>query len=187
MSAALLSELREPPVVGRYYMVPVVRFVWCKIDADWPVLGPLHTDKDFFNFDRAHYHVDARFVNKRNAERAQIHRQGIFAQAQGSPLSRRNVEGAPEVPTGLPVLKRLKCQTADFPYQFHNQPTVSALRIAYGDVGPEKRAIPIRRADGRLLCPHRKVDLSQFEPDADGVVTCPLHGLRVCVSERIAA
>ena len=183
MAVPLLSELREPPVVGRFYMVPAVPFIWCGIDAVWPVLGPLHTDKDFFNFDRAHYHVDARFVSKRIASRASIHGTGIFAQAQRSPLARRNVDNPVEVPTGRPRLHKFKCQSSSFPYHFHHQPTVSDLRLAYGDRSPTQRAKPIRKADGRLLCPHRKVDLSQFEPDADGVVTCPLHGLRVCVRD----
>lgn len=184
--ARLLSELREPPVVGRFYMVPAIPFIWCSVEAIWPVIGPLHTDAEFFNFDRRHYHVDARFVTKELARRASPHEMGIFAQAKRSPLSRRNVPDAVEVPTGRPQLHRFKCQTAEFPYRFHSQPAVSALRIAYGDVSPSKRAAPIHRADGRILCPHRKADLSQFTPDADGVVTCPLHGLRVCVTPSSA-
>jgi nitrite reductase/ring-hydroxylating ferredoxin subunit len=42
-----------------------------------------------------------------------------------------------------------------------------------------KIAEPIRAKGGRLLCPHRKVDLSNFPPDENGIVVCPLHGLRV--------
>ena len=28
------------------------------------------------------------------------------------------------------------------------------------------------------ICPHRGADLSTFTPDADGCITCPLHGLK---------
>lgn len=184
MKAPILSSLRVPPEVGRFYLVPAIQFIWWGVDALWPVLGPLHTDADFFDFDRPHYHVDARFVSQRLSRRvgATVGRSlDIFAKAQGYPLSRQNVTGAVDVPTGRPGLQRFKCQSAEFPYRFHGQEPVSKLRIAYGDFGPGQRALPIRKADGRLLCPHRKVDLSQIAPDAEGVVTCPLHGLRVCV------
>lgn len=181
MSAPFLSSLRKPPVVGKFYMVPAVHFVWCGIEAWWPVLGPLHTDREFFNFSSPHYHVDARFVRKDLAKRASdsMHRNGIAAQTQRSPLSRNRVPDAVDVPTGRPALRRMKCQMAEVPYLFAHQEAVIALRKHHGDGHSKQPAEPIKRADGRLLCPHRKVDLSTFEPDADGIVTCPLHGLRV--------
>jgi hypothetical protein len=171
----LLSDLREPPVVGRFYMVPVVRFIWCGVEADWPVLGPMHSDREFFNFERRHYHVEARFVGARLAARAARDTSGGVADAaQRFPLSRRNDRDAPELPDGRPPLKRMKCQATAFPYLHGHQIAVIDLRSHYGEP-----AEPIRRPDGRLLCPHRKVDLSQFVPDDSGIVTCPLHGLRV--------
>lgn len=172
----LLSDLREPPLIGRFYMVPAVRHDWLGIYAYWPVLGPLHDDARFFNFDLVHYHVDARFVSRRVVERAL----GLppAQSSQRYPLSKRNDPHAMEVPKGRPTLKRFKCRTADFPYHYGDMRAVDTLRRHYGDVGG---AVPdaIFRTDGRKLCPHRKVDLSQFRANADGIVTCPLHGLRV--------
>lgn len=179
MSTSLLSELRAPPVVGQFYMVPAVHFNWCGIETWWPVLGPLHTDREFFNFSSPHYHVDARFVRKDLAKRASLHDAGIFSQAQRSPLARRLEANAPEVPTGRPALRRFKCQSTEFPYHFDHQPAVMELRKHHGDGHSKQDTKPIKLADGRLLCPHRKVDLSSFQPDASGIVTCPLHGLRV--------
>lgn len=170
----LIQDLREPPVVGRFYMVPVVHHVWHNAEADWPVLGPMHTDADFFNFHDRHYHVDARFVPSALVRKVAGSTGGdIVGAAQAYPLAKRRFDKA-DLPAGRPALKRMKCRLASLPYKFGHQPNVQKMRSHYGAV-----AEPIIRPDGRKLCPHRKVDLSQFEPDAEGIVTCPLHGLRV--------
>lgn len=46
MTIPLLSTLREPPVPGRYYMVPVIDFIYCNREGQWPTLGPLHHDRE---------------------------------------------------------------------------------------------------------------------------------------------
>lgn len=175
MSAPLLSELREPPVVGRFYMVPVIEdYAWCgRIDA-WPVIGPLHTDADFFKFTDPHYHIDARFMTARQETTAASMRHGATLEgAVGSyPLSNRYRS----LPKGLPVLRRRKCRRASYSNACTARPEVMALQEHFGTA-----PAAIVRPDGKLLCPHRKADLSQFPADADGIVTCPLHGLRVCV------
>ena len=104
----------------------------------------------------------------------------IIGCAQGNPLSKRYGDNQPDIPDGRPRLKRFRCRTADLPYVFGAKEPVRELRAHYGD------AVAIKRPDGRKLCPHRKVDLSQFLPDADGLVTCPLHGLRVRCTELAA-
>ena len=43
-----------------------------------------------------------------------------------------------------------------------------ALEAAYADT----------RLKAGLICPHRGADLSTFQPDKNGCVTCPLHGLQ---------
>lgn len=176
MATPLLSDLREPPVVGRYYMVPMVTFPWFGRVDHWPVLGPLHSDVEHFNFPTPHYHIDARFLTAHQAafaarrDYASSPAYAAERAVQRSPLACRS---AP-VPTGRPRLSRRKCRTDSVLYMFGSQDAVQALRADYADP-----ALPIRRADGRLLCPHRKVDLSSFPPDENGIVTCPLHGLRV--------
>lgn len=180
----LLSSLREPPVVGRYYQVPVIEdYIYFNRRDRWPVLGPLHTDKEHFGFTSPHYHVDARFLTAR--QRAYVARQVAFhhlsdpvsGATQGFPLNRREEP----LPPGRPHLARLKCTQVMIPYLFGHQKPVQALRGDYSFP-----ALPIRKPDGRLLCPHRKVDLSTFLPDEQGRVTCPLHGLVVQCRELAA-
>lgn len=179
----LLSELREPPVVGRFYMVPVVRnFSYCGKTDIWPVLGPLHQDAEFFAFKDVHYHVDIRFLTRRQEQalvafgnsfggRGAFYRNKSTAfMAASFPLA--NMYQA--LPKGRPRLARRRCRSTEWSYPLGFRPEIQRVREAYGDP-----AGPIRKPDGRLLCPHRKVDLSTFAPDADGIVTCPLHGLRV--------
>ena len=50
---------------------------------------------------------------------------------------------------------------------FSGVPWEAALRDAY--CGQRLRG---------TVCPHRGADLRGFAPGADGMVTCPLHGLR---------
>lgn len=181
-----LADLREPPVPGRYYLVPIIRdYPWHGKRGDWPVLGPLHEDAEFFGFSEVHYHVDVRFLTARLRNWAARQLVGRYQSndierdlalvASAYPLSSRGEA----VPKGRPATRRLKCIVAS-----HLTPLLkiapasieAALANRYGSP-----AAPIRKADGRILCPHRKVDLSQFPPDNDGTVTCPLHGLKVCV------
>lgn len=173
----LLADLREPPVPGKFYMVPVVEAKWHGIKGVFPVRGPLHHDRDFFNFPYVHFHVDYHFVAEGPLARVweTATRPVPFLPSdtvtQASPLHFG-------LKTRVPRLARRKCRRLDGP--------CTGLEIGFGkkfqpfvDAYAGKPAI--RRPDGRLLCPHRKVDLSQQPVDADGMVTCPLHGLRVCV------
>lgn len=172
-----IADLREPPVVGRFYLVPFVRFTWLGVEADWPVLGSMHTDADVLKFTARHYHVDPRFVGAKLASRISVYGEDVAELIQRYPLSPRH--GSKDVlPLGRPAVRKFRCATADIPYFHGHQPSIGELRRLY------EPAIAIRRADGRKLCPHRKVDLSQFPADANGLVTCPLHGLRVCVSSQ---
>lgn len=185
----LLSELREPPVVGRYYLVPVVRHPWHGRIADWPVFGPMHTDREFFGFDASHYHVDPRFLSNRTAQWAvrQLNRRrcnspdhDLALVCSGHPLATWQVE----LPKGRPALARRRCYRphVSTPLLGHMKTEVrNAFRAHYGDF-PDRPAIAICKADGQRLCPHRKADLSNLPHDEDGIVTCPLHGLRVRIA-----
>jgi hypothetical protein len=181
----LLSDLREPPTVGKFYMVPAVHYAWHDHTKHWPVLGPLHEDSEFFGFDNHHYHIDMRFVTASECRFA-LRKLPFFARSgdpeidigtvfSGIPLANRNTP----VPTGRPQLRRMRCARAYKGTRLLQSLLVAvaieaALQERYGSP-----AEPIHLRDGRKLCPHRKVDLSQYTPDAEGIVTCPLHGLRV--------
>ena len=59
------EALQAPPVRGRWYDVPTARGWWGRWYAEWPVLGPVHHDREWFSFQARHSHVDARFVRVR--------------------------------------------------------------------------------------------------------------------------
>lgn len=177
-SVQRLADLREPPQEGRFYLVPVVAaFPYHGRVDDWPVIGPKHTDADFFRFTLEHYHIDGRFLTERQCRFLQSRTTSraypsIESVLNGFPLSSHDAR----LPNGRPPLRRRKCRVAAHDYKLGHRPEIQALRAHFGDP-----AQPIRLGDGRVLCPHRKADLTQFPADQDGVVTCPLHGLRVCV------
>lgn len=174
MSVANIADLREPPVVGRFYMVPVIDFRYCSTDGQWPTLGPLHHDKGDVGFEPLHFHVDFRFLTARQVRQiAPYFGRGAEGTVAVAPLNQRGVD----IPRKTYLAKR-KCRVSGWAYSVPHRPQwMDKFDARYGEV-----AQPLRIKGGRLLCPHRKVDLSSFEPDADGIVTCPLHGLRVCVA-----
>lgn len=190
MTAPRLVELREPPLVGRKYLVPFVRAYWSGKEADWPVMGPAHTDREFFNFAHRHYHIDARFVSGRMLRGTGYPVDDIVQLTQRFPLSgsmRRQADGsygpsADAIPTGRPQERSFQCMRVELPYHFGGEGPVQQLREKHGN----RPCPPIELPDGRKLCPHRKVDLSNLLPNAEGVVTCPLHGLQVRVRETAA-
>jgi hypothetical protein len=176
----LLSDLREPPVVGRFYMVPAIYYRWNGKDGHWPVVGPLHEDVEFFGFRPHHYHVDLRFLT---ASQFKLATRSGWRRPLSSVMAsdaEHAVAAQPlacldlPIPRGRPALIRRRCRLSSREYAFPNEPAIQKLNEHYGSP-----AAPIRLCDGRLLCPHRKADLSTYAPDANGVVTCPLHGLRV--------
>jgi hypothetical protein len=181
-----LSDLREPPVIGQFYLVPVVRYGFYDRVMDWPVLGPLHHDKGPINFPHLHYHLDKRFLTKDQMEfiarRAWAY--GIDRIINGYPLAQGDDQHRKfgEIPR-KPRLARRKCTQSIQAWTGQEASKKWGLQILYGTPA----APALKRTDGRMLCPHRKVDLSQIPADADGLTTCPLHGLRVDCRDRMAA
>lgn len=174
MTAPLLSDLREPPIVGRYYMVPVVEArEWAGLSGLVPVFGPRHTDADHFAFPDPHYHVDIRFLTAREYRRISYSNYRSWSPEMvvaGLPLSNARSGG---VAKGRPALARKRCARPQPEYAAAREPAIQRFRDAVG-IG---EAIVLK--DGRKLCPHRRVDISAIPADADGLTTCPLHGMRV--------
>lgn len=174
----LLSSLREPPIVGRFYMVPVIVDVCKEWPGAWPVLGPLHTDVDLFPaFPWPHYHLDFRFLTVAQERRLSSGWRSALEAVGSFPISHRP-EVDIHIPKGLPQLIKRKCRRPGYGYAFRERDHVGELERQYGVA-----CKPITRPDGRKLCPHRKVDLSSFPPRPDGTVVCPLHGLTVQIAE----
>lgn len=166
--------------IGKMYAVPTVRYPWFGRVADWPIIGPRHADVEFFNFRSLHYHVDHRFLtNRQVAFLDRRHRYSIsygsgLAAAYGNPLAQRDPNDFnQDLPHPKPIVRRLLCRREWVPYPHGNQRAVQELRAAFAD----KHLI--QTPEGHT-CPHRGVSLATIEPDENGVITCPLHGLRWC-------
>lgn len=157
--------------VGKFYNVPCVLGEWGNRSkrAWWPVMGSQHEDKDIIGFPHQHYHIDWRFVARPQTDWFQAAVSALadnpLAYNYNLPLMtwHLNEHGLP-----APVLRRRKCQRPHaLPWDLRRITWMPKLEAAYKGC---------KLAKGHI-CPHRGFDLSH-EPVVNGVVTCPLHGLR---------
>lgn len=159
MAIERVDRVAGPLVEGALYLVPTVRAKWYKTINDWPVIGPKHTDERFFNLKEEHYHIDVRFMRSEWRKRS-------GSNAFSSPLTNCR-EG--EMPS--PVFRRRKCRAALVAYPFAGFREIVHLQGYFaGQICP--------RGKGGWICPHQKASLGSVLP-VDGVITCPLHGLRI--------
>jgi hypothetical protein len=151
-----VDRLKEPPIVGQLYLVPTVFGKFYNLVRDFVVIGNRHEDAEFFDFGLEHYHLDFRFFRGSDPDFYRVTSSPLHAQG-GYPLTK-------------PVLKRRKC-----------------LREQHIFDGPSRIMSPFRNAfEGRQcahgkrgwVCPHRHIALGST-PAIEGVITCPLHGLRI--------
>lgn len=162
-----VDQLKEPTIVGQYYIVPTIDEIWYGYRSHWPVIGPPHTDIEFFNFELVHYHIDGRFLSKRQLDKAEGY--GFPSVIQSAPVhAPRYTEGA-KLPH--PVYKRLRCRSNHVEYVQHHQDPIKGI-IAYyaGHQCDQGKA--------GWICPHRKASLGSINP-INGIITCPLHGLQI--------
>lgn len=150
------------PEVGRYYLVP------CRAvhgTSRWyPIHGPLHDDRDI-GIAAKHHHVDLRFMSKR-----QILRWIVW----------RNTNLPPEVEAMTQVIGDTHGgrQTA----VFYRKVMCKRQMPQFPALAWQERIG--RRFAGHCLnlehpvCPHKGFSLTGLPQDADGIVTCPGHGLR---------
>lgn len=167
--------------VGKYYQVPCVLQV---INANGkvprsrlvPIIGPLHEDREFFNFPHQHFHPDPRFMSqallKWYMPRWAVSRYSLPLpqEAMRVPLA---IEGFPaRVASPEPVLRWRKCQREmpDWPAFVDGWLTSGhrKLEAAYQDC---------RLKLDHPVCPHRGILLEGL-PVKDGLVICPGHGLQ---------
>lgn len=172
MCAPATAFESKPYVVGRRYPIKMVygrlytRLGW------WPVLGELHEDKDIVGFKFLHFHIDWRFASAGQLKFLERRECGARERAwYGVPLmlTERIGEGAHFTagPRNYQTrVSRMTCKRDWLPYPHHRAGWQRRMKEAYAD-----------SCLVRGICPHRGYDLSH-EPVIDGVVTCPLHGLR---------
>lgn len=156
-------------------MVPAIFFRWRNNDGNplegkgcewWPVWGPKHNDVEHFNFEKLHYHVDPRFLTKRLWRHFGVFRDPI-ADVQATPLNNSFLDNGPP----KPVLRRMRCRLAHSEWQFTDPISVVGLN----DQWKGKQCPKGKRG---FVCPHKLFPLGSVVPQ-DGVITCPLHGLRI--------
>lgn len=183
--------LTAPPVVGRFYLVPSVLWsfssTWGEPEALktlqalpdakwWPVWGRKHDDREFFKFEFKHYHLDPRFLTKRHWKEFEWGFRSPLGVLQGKPLNHRDLPNGPP----RPQLRRMKCTSLDTTWEHAGQKTVLAMQAAFA--GKQCRASKVG-----IICPHQRFPLGSIAP-VDGVITCPLHGLRIdAASGRVLA
>lgn len=171
-----IDDLKEEPVVGRHYLVPCVRIDYVADVSSfpagmWPVIGPLHDDLDDLDFHPKHWHLDCRFLTKRQLDHVTIGgtndnrvfgvvlcKNGLYNQ-RGVPI--------PGVAERSELIRR-RCNRPQIAY-----PT---SRIT-GFAAMQKRFSDAKVRCGR--CPHRNLPLLSL-PRIEGTndVICPGHGLR---------
>lgn len=180
-----IDEMTAPPVVGQFYMVPTIEYPYCGRTDIWPTIGPKHTDKEIIGFAAPHYHVDIRFLTKRQfaflerkfSPRAwglsgQAGLQGAAMAVSGSPLSYR-ADGGGTVPHPPVIYRKKRCwRPSSYPRSlttiYRSWPP--ALREAYAD------SAMVQTPRGPI-CPHKGAPLGSIPPDERGLIVCPLHGL----------
>jgi hypothetical protein len=156
-----VSELTEPPVAGKFYLVMCVVF-----RGEWrPIVGPAHDDADI-GVDAVHYHEDVRFSD--------YYDDPVHALARVIPISQW-----PVVASSLPELKRRKC-LREMPDQ----------RMAKSQTKPRNNWLTILEAKhvGRKVlcgkCPHKGMPLNSLPKDANGHVICNGHGLKIDMNKQ---
>lgn len=189
MAPPRITHLTSPPIVGRFYLVPTVLYAWNggKVGA-WPVFLPKHTDEEHLNFRWPHYHVDPRFLPSRefgiaanwsrnfpDASPVAVHRG--FGTAQRQPLMRLDPAGQ-TIPHPEPVWAPRRCARSTITYQFGERPTIKALRAHYAGK-------PCKHTRAGWVCPHKNFPLGSIAADAEGVITCPLHGLQIRAADGV--
>lgn len=177
MTLERVSELTSAPVVGQFYLVPTVTYPWLmdkpSFTKAWPVLGGKHEDAEHLGFADEHYHVDSRFVSARDYERAMNRNYRGVVTFEGTPLSMRgHYEGGvwrikPHPPV---VWQRRKCMR-----DLHRPTRVRELGVRIDAVYAGKTC---KHGKGGFICPHKGLALGTV-PVVDGIITCPLHGLRI--------
>lgn len=174
----------------------------------WPVMGSFHTDESL-NFEPLHYHVDYRFLTESEAEKTRDMAElryidgatAIVTACYHTPLMGRLIipEGEDDKNEDLCRWSRnpghyrrqnhmIREWLAGFPKESYMQTIPRKYRRPWpGCPGQDKlrQKLYFEYRDARLdlatmACPHRGVDLSGIEPDDQGVIHCPGHGLRFC-------
>lgn len=151
-------ETVAEPIIGRYYLAQVVKAVcFGKVDL-WPIIGTWHEDAEYIMLPDHHYHLDTRFLTRRQLQHIGPFRKRT-AEVNAMGLAITDVIGRP---THAP--RKFKRPTPPHPLLRERERT--NFENAYATHKLKN-----------MICPHRGLSLIG-QPVRDGCVTCPLHGLK---------
>ena len=189
MTTATLPTVPPLPdqlIEGRLYPRPCVRAKWVGHDVAWlPVIGNVHSDPEHVKADFQHLHVDFRFLDQQTKDQldrdfAESNNILCLNKIYSLPISYVLPEGREltiplddtqladiETESWLSV-RNLPYQGEYPPYPHHIVHWTKSLGQAYAD----------QSLINGNVCPHQGTDLSGITPGPDGIITCPLHGLR---------
>lgn len=161
------DDLTEPPIVGRFYLVPTVIGTWCEEDGPWPVMGMKHEDAEWLSFPYIHYHLNRFFLNDHDEWVA-------IANPIAEPLDGIGYRMNDPIPA--PVLRKWKCRRSAvtaFPVNQINKTRTNKWFAMFDHYAGAQCA----HSNG-WICPHKGARLGAIIP-IGGVITCPLHGMRI--------
>lgn len=186
------DRLTSPPEVGRFYLVPCVRYEYLYRLDWWPVMGRRHDDAEHLDFPWPHYHIDLRFLTRRQANVIcppddavaswrnpvrPLDNETLAIRCANTPLG----EGTDQIiamrhgPLPRPQLRRRRCTATS-----HDYPRARAERHPpFRRMFSAFRGQQCQHGKAGWICPHKQFALGSIAPDADGILTCPLHGLRI--------
>lgn len=173
----------------------------------WPIMGEVHEDGDHLNFPFHHFHVDFRFVAPTDIPRLEVIEFGQkiklddpdIAATLGRPIHIQSIVPYPskDLPHPLLIPRPTVCELPDGPERNWKQDKLRTYyrpyfkwddifrhgryegEVVFRDLSNAFRNTKLVGPNGRV-CPHRGYDLSEVEPDEQGVIQCPLHALRWC-------
>lgn len=179
------SEVKGKIEVGKFYLVPFATGVDI---SDTPILLPAHRDKDLFpsthGASRMHYHRDIRFDPDWAYKETPVYGNEHYQTTNGfryisrdtKPLKEDSNPGRfiEEVDVLEIVWKRRKArrqfpeftkEIVDRNKRFHKPLQDIAIKEGYC-------------LKAKKVCPHRGFNLDSIPPDENGLIECPMHGLR---------
>lgn len=170
-----ITNLDAAPVVGRYYLVPMIRWEVINHVSDWPIFLPLHNDARFFAVATDHFHLDPRFIGGHKWRLLATHyfSAGPLETAQATVVGRNNWGAyAKDAKVSNIQWKRQQCIRAQIEYMHGNKKAVQNMRGHYA-------GHQCAKARSGWICPHQNWPMGSVEPDKNGVMSCPLHGLQI--------
>lgn len=161
-----------------------------------PTIGPEHDDAEIINFPFQHYHADWRYCTRKALSWLATtwdiedgwHVGALLAGAMASTVIR--IGDKDNQTDGVIHMRRchLNPITKDWPAALHfdgetvtPDPWKSRRPVDLPKFWPRRlgEAYASHRINpAHPVCPHRGAPLCGITPDADGIITCPAHGLR---------